>query len=54
MQRKDVKSRTQSMDEVIVGMNDENVDFTDYEKTLNSCDIVDELQMLRQSFPTKS
>jgi len=51
MQRKDVsylKSRTQSTDEEIVGVNDETVDSTDYEAPLNSCNIVDELQMLRQ------
>ena len=46
--RAHLKSRTQSIDEENVGVNDENVDFTGYEKTLNSCDIVDELQMLRQ------
>ena len=48
MQWKDAKSWTQSIDEEIFGVNDENVDFTDYEKTLNSCYIVNELQMLRQ------
>ena len=46
-QHKDVnylKSGIQRSDEEVVGVNN---DFADYEDPLNSCDIVDELQMLR-------
>ena len=49
-QRKDVdylKGEIQCSDDEDVGVNDETVDFADQEDPLNSCDIVNELQMLR-------
>ena len=39
-----LKSGILRSDEEVVGVND---DFTDYEDPLNSCDIADELQMLK-------
>ena len=49
-QRKDVdylKGEIQCSDDEDVSVNDETVDFADHEDPLNSCDIVNELQMLR-------
>ena len=42
-----LKGGIQCSDDEDVGVNDETVDFSNHEDPLNSCDIVDELQMLR-------